>query len=71
VLCSSDAEYLSLGTDVIANLKKLRRATPVIVAGNPESAEQLRAAGVADFVHIRSNPIELLTTWQQRLGISE
>ena len=71
VLCSSDPEYLSLATDVIASLNALGRKTPVIVAGNPESAEQLRAAGVADFVHIRSNPVELLTTWQQRLGIKD
>jgi methylmalonyl-CoA mutase len=71
VLCSSDPEYLSLATDVIASLNAHGRKTPVIVAGNPESAEQLRAAGVADFIHIRSNPIELLTTWQQRLGIKD
>jgi methylmalonyl-CoA mutase len=71
VLCSSDAEYLSLTTEAIAGLKKLGRKTPVMVAGNPDSAEQLRAVGVADFVHIRSNPIELLTTWQQRLGIRD
>ena len=71
VLCSSDPEYLSLATEVIAGLKKLGREIPLIVAGNPESAEQLRAAGVADFVHMRSNPIELLTTWQQRLEIKD
>ena len=41
----------------------------MIIAGNPESAEQLRAAGVADFIHLRSNPIEVLTPWQQQLGI--
>jgi hypothetical protein len=41
----------------------------VVVAGNPDSAEQLRAAGVVDFIHIRSNPIEVLTAWQQKLGI--
>ena len=71
VLCSSDPEYLSLATNVIAKLKELGRETPVIIAGNPESAEELRAAGVADFIHIRSNPIELLTAWQQRLGIKD
>jgi methylmalonyl-CoA mutase len=71
VLCSSDAEYLPLAAGVIAELKKLGRETPVIVAGNPESMEQLRAAGVVDFVHIRSNPIELLAAWQQRLGIED
>jgi methylmalonyl-CoA mutase len=71
VLCSSDAEYLALATEVLAKLKSLKRETPVIIAGNPDSAEQLRAAGVADFVHIRSNPIEFLAKWQQRLGIKD
>jgi methylmalonyl-CoA mutase len=71
VLCSSDAEYLDLAIEVIARLKALGRKTPVIIAGYPESAEQLQAAGVADFVHLRSNPIEFLTKWQQRLGIKD
>ncbi len=50
-------------------LKALGRKTPVIVAGNPENAEQFRAAGIAEFVHMGSNPLEVLTKWQQRLGI--
>jgi len=69
VLCSSDAEYLGIATDLTRRLNELGCETPVVVAGNPESAEQLRAAGVADFIHIRSHPIEVLTAWQQRLGI--
>jgi methylmalonyl-CoA mutase len=71
VLCSSDAEYLMLAIDVIARLKALGRKTPVIVAGNPDSIEQLQVAGVADFVHLRSKPIEFLAKWQQRLGIKD
>jgi hypothetical protein len=51
------------------NLKVLGRATPVVIAGNPENAEELRRAGVADFVHLRSNALEVLAIWQQRLGI--
>jgi methylmalonyl-CoA mutase len=69
VLCSSDPEYLGLATELALKLKALGRETSVIVAGNPDCAEQLRAAGVADFIHIRSNPIEVLTIWQQKLGI--
>jgi methylmalonyl-CoA mutase len=69
VLCSSDAEYLEMATALALTLKSLHRKTQVIVAGNPDSAEQLRALGVADFIHIRSNPIEVLTGWQKRLGI--
>jgi methylmalonyl-CoA mutase len=69
VLCSSDPEYLELATEVACKLKAHGRATPLIVAGNPECAEELQAVGIADFIHIRSNPIEVLTSWQQRLGI--
>ena len=69
VLCSSDPEYLALATDLAPKLNALGRTTPVIVAGNPECAEQLRAAGVADFIHVKSNPIEVLTSWQLKLGI--
>ncbi len=69
VLCSSDGEYLELATDLAAKLSAMGRKTPMIVAGNPDSAEQLRAAGAADFIHIRSNPIEVLTNWQDRLGM--
>lgn len=69
VLCSSDAEYLALATELMGLLKAHGRETPVLVAGNPETTEQLRASGVEDFIHIRSNPIEVLTKWQQHLGI--
>lgn len=69
VLCSSDPEYPALATELLAKLKALGRKTPVIIAGLPDSSEQLKAAGVADFVHVRSNPIEVLTKWQEQLGI--
>ena len=71
VLCSSDAECLELGREVMIQLRALHRNTPVLVAGNPESSEQLRAAGIADFIHLRTNPIEFLTAWQLRLGIKD
>jgi methylmalonyl-CoA mutase len=69
VLCGSDLEYLGMATDLALKLKSLGRSTPVVVAGNPDSAQQLRVVGVADFIHIKCNPIEVLTSWQQQLGI--
>ena len=69
VLCSADAEYLEAATTLMFKLNALGRATPVIIAGNPDTVEQLRAVGVSDFIHIRSNPVEVLTRWQQRLGM--
>ena len=69
VLCSSDAEYERITAELMREMKTLNRNTPVIVAGNPASAEALRSLGVAGFVHVRSNPIEVLTEWQERLGL--
>ena len=69
VLCSSDAEYLPFVEELMPKLKAAGKTVPVIVAGAPETAEQLTAAGVADFVHVRSNVLETLAKWQQKLGI--
>ena len=71
VLCSSDGEYLKHATDLFAGLKSLSRETPVVIAGNPDYAEELGKLGVADFIHLRGNPVEFLTQWQQRLGIKD
>ena len=71
VLCSSDAEYLALAAQLSPRLQANRKTTSIVIAGNPDSAEQLRAIGFEDFVHIRSNPIAALTKWQQRLGIED
>ena len=71
VLCSADGEYAALAAELMPKLKALGRKTPMIVAGNPENAEELRAAGIADLVHVRSQPVEFLTKWQKRLGIEE
>jgi methylmalonyl-CoA mutase len=72
VLCSSDPEYVTLAPRVIQELRGAGKSTPVIVAGNPtDSIEQLKQAGVADFVHIRSNAAEVLRAWQERLGVRD
>lgn len=66
VLCSSDNAYLRLASELIPKL----RGVPVIIAGYPKDAvEPLKQAGVADFVHVRSNAVEVLTNWQDRLGV--
>jgi methylmalonyl-CoA mutase len=71
VLCSSDPEYAKLAPRVIEQLRAAGKNTPVIVAGNPtESLDQLKQAGVADFIHIRSNAAEVLRAWQDRLGVT-
>jgi methylmalonyl-CoA mutase len=65
VLCSSDPEYPALAAQVCP-----ATTLPVLVAGFPkDSVDQLRASGVADFIHLRSNPLEALAGWQERLGV--
>jgi methylmalonyl-CoA mutase len=69
VLCSADAEYAALSPALLAQLTALGSKTPVMVAGNPENAEELRATGIADSVHVRSQPLEFLAKWQEQLRI--
>jgi methylmalonyl-CoA mutase len=69
VLSSADKEYAAIAAELMPKLKAMGRATPVVVAGSPEDATMLAAAGIADFVHARSNPVEVLSKWQERLGI--
>jgi methylmalonyl-CoA mutase len=67
VLCSSDPEYLPLAQEVCAAVK-----VPVIIAGNPkDQIEALQAAGVQGFIHVASDAVETLTTWQDRLGVTK
>jgi methylmalonyl-CoA mutase len=65
VLCSSDPGYLALAQEVCPKVKQ-----PVAVAGDPKGQlEQIKAAGVQGFIHIRTNAIAALTEWETRLGI--
>jgi methylmalonyl-CoA mutase len=71
VLCSADAEYLSIAVELIPMLKQRASSVGVIVAGNPETAEQLRDIGIFDFIHLRSNAVDVLGRIQQRMGIED
>ncbi len=71
VLCGSDAEYLSIATELMPILKLHHSPAKVIIAGNPDTAEQLRQIGVFDFIHLRSNAVEVLARIQQVIGIED
>ena len=47
------------------------RQTNVVIAGNPDTAEQLRNLGIADFIHLRSNAVEVLAGIQRLIGIKD
>jgi methylmalonyl-CoA mutase len=71
VLCSADRQYPAMARPLIEKLRQ-SKAVPVIVAGYPKAdIEQLQRDGVADFIHVRSNALQVLTHWQQQLKVGD
>jgi methylmalonyl-CoA mutase len=70
VLCSKDDEYLGLAKEIFPALEKEFPNIIRIVAGNPKETEELKAAGAQDFVHILTNAIDSLSSYQKKLGVA-
>jgi methylmalonyl-CoA mutase len=66
VICSSDEEYLLFAPAIFIRLKEY---AIIVIAGNPASIDELKSKGIEHFIHIRSNVIEILTDFNNRLGI--
>jgi methylmalonyl-CoA mutase len=67
VLCSSDDEYPNIAPEAV---KQLQGKATVVVAGYPKNAiEELEAAGVEHFIHVKSNVLETLENFQKQLGL--
>ncbi len=64
VLCSSDDEYATLAPEAF---KLINGRAEFVVAGNPACTEELKAAGINDFVHVRCNVLETLRDFNNRL----
>jgi methylmalonyl-CoA mutase len=61
VICSSDEEYLTIVPEIAQKLKKKTPSVLLMVAGYPkEMIDTYKAAGVDDFIHVRSNLLETL-----------
>jgi len=69
-LCSKDDEYLGLAKEIFPALEKEFPNIIRIVAGNPKDAEDLKAAGAQDFIHILTNAIDSLSSYQKKLGVA-
>ena len=65
VACSSDAEY----ADLVPMLKqKLKHGEKLVVAGYPKDLiESFGKIGVTDFIHAKSNILEVLTKFQEEI----
>ncbi|MCQ2110499.1 MAG: methylmalonyl-CoA mutase small subunit [Bacteroidaceae bacterium] len=66
VICSSDDEYAEYA---IPAYKYLNGRAMYIVAGNPACAEDLKAAGIENFIHVRVNVLDTLKDLNAKLGI--
>ena len=66
VLCSSDDEYAEYA---IPAFNYLGGKAMFVVAGAPACMEDLKAAGIENFIHVRCNVLETLKEYNAKLGI--
>ena len=66
VLCSSDDEYAEYA---IPAFKYLDGRAMFVVAGAPACADDLKAAGIENFIHVKVNQLETLKEYNHKLGI--
>ena len=64
VLCSSDDEYAELAPEAF---KELDGRAQFVVAGAPACTDDLRAIGIENFIHVRSNVLETLQAFNAKL----
>lgn len=64
VLCSSDDEYAEYAPEAF---KLLDGRAEFVVAGAPACTDDLKAVGIENFIHVRSNVLETLQQFNQRL----
>jgi len=69
VICGSDSEYLPIVKDLMSNLESRGKRHYVLIAGNPETKDQLAALGVAGFIHLGSDAVNVLFKLLQQFGI--
>ena len=66
VICSSDDEYAEYA---VPAFKYLDGRAMFVVAGAPACMEDLKAAGIENFIHVKSNQLETLRAYNAKLGI--
>ena len=66
VICSSDDEYAEYA---IPAFKYLNGRAMFVVAGAPACMEDLKAAGIENYIHVKCNVLETLKDYNAKLGI--
>ena len=65
VLCSSDDEYTTYAPEAYNMLKDGNEI--LVVAGAPASMDELKAQGIEHFINVRSNVLDTLKTFNEKL----
>ena len=68
VVCSSDEEYTAYAPEVFRSLKG---KAVVVIAGTPESEDELRKIGIENFISLRSDILLTLQGFNRMLGIEQ
>lgn len=66
VLCSSDDEYAEYA---VPAFKYLDGRAMFVVAGAPACMDELKEAGIENFIHVRCNVLETLKEYNEKQGI--
>lgn len=66
VLCSSDDEYTEYAP---AAYQLLKDKAILVVAGAPATMDDLKAQGIENFIHVKSNVLDTLKAFNVKLGI--
>jgi methylmalonyl-CoA mutase len=67
VICAADEDYPVIAHEIF---EKVKDETIVVIAGFPkDSVEELKAKGIQHFIHVKSNVLETLQSFQKLLGI--
>ena len=66
VLCSSDDEYAEYA---VPAFQYLNGRAMFVVAGAPACSEDLKAAGIENFIHVRVDQLKTLKEYNAKLGI--
>jgi len=66
VICSSDEEYAGFAPEAFNQLKG---KAIFVVAGAPACTDDLKAAGIENFISVKTNLLDALTAYNSKLGI--
>ncbi len=70
VICSTDDTYPELVPPIMEGLKKNNPDIVTVLAGYPkDQIEQHKASGIDEFIHVRANAMQILSTIATRTGV--